>query len=197
MRNLINSTSLTWKVFYYISGISWMKRRGGQQSIYNLGITAYCGLSVSYYEICVSCGRTVSFLFWNLCFLWANCQFLVLKFVFLVGEVSVSYFEIFVSCGRTVGFLFWNLCFLWAKCRFLILKFVFLVDELSVSYFEICVPYGRIVSLFWSFVSCGRSVSFLFWNLCLLWAKCPFLILHFVFLIGERNHPAKFHAVCA
>ena len=154
MRNLINSTSLTWKVFYYISGISWMKRRGGQQSFYNLGITAYCGLSVSYYEICVSCGRTVSF-------------------------------------------LFWNLCFLWAKCRFLILKFVFLVDELSVSYFEICVPYGRIVSLFWSFVSCGRSVSFLFWNLCLLWAKCPFLILHFVFLIGERNHPAKFHAVCA
>ena len=48
-------------------------------------------LSVSYFEIC---------------FLWTKCEFLILKFVFLVGELSVSYFEICVSCGRTVGFLF-------------------------------------------------------------------------------------------
>ena len=66
---------------------------------------------------------------YNYCFLWANCEFLILKFVFLMGELWVSYFEICVSCGRTVSFLFWNLCFLWAKCPFLILEFVFLIGE--------------------------------------------------------------------
>ena len=95
-------------------------------------------LSVSYFQICVSCGPAVSFLFWSSCFLWAKCQFLILKFVFIVGELSVSYFEICVflwanchflilkfvfSCGRTVSFLFCGFYFLWAKCPFLILEF--------------------------------------------------------------------------
>ena len=46
-------------------------------------------LSVSYFEIRVSCGTAVN-LFWSSCFLWANCPFLILKSVFLVGELSVS-----------------------------------------------------------------------------------------------------------
>jgi hypothetical protein len=97
-----------------------MQRRGGRQSVYNLGISA-------------SYGGTVSFLFWNSCFLWAKCQFLILKYAFLMEELSI-YFGIRVSCGRTVSFLFWNLRSLWTNCQF-ILKFVFLVAELSLSYF--------------------------------------------------------------
>jgi hypothetical protein len=68
-----------------------MQRHGGRQSIYNLGNSA-------------SFGGTVSFLFWNSRFLCANCQFLILKFVFLVDKLSVSYFEVRISCGQTVSF---------------------------------------------------------------------------------------------
>jgi len=132
-------------------------------------------LSVSYVDIRVSCGPAVSFLFWSSCFFWANCLFLILKFVFLVDELSVSYFEICVlvdelsvsyfeirvSCGPAVSFLFWSSCFLWANCQFLILKFVFLVDGLSVSYFGVFVSYGRSVRFsFWSlFFSSANAIN--------------------------------------
>ena len=63
-----------------------MHPHGGRQLIYNLGNSA-------------SFGGTVSFLFWNSCFLWVNCQFLILEFLLLLGKLSVSYFGIRVSCG--------------------------------------------------------------------------------------------------
>lgn len=89
-------------------------------------------LSVSYFGVLVSSGRTVSSLFRNLCFLWTNCQFLILKFVF------------------------W-----WASFQFLVLKFVFLVGEQSVSYFGGFVSYGRSVRFsFWSlFFSSANAIS--------------------------------------
>jgi hypothetical protein len=108
-------------------------------------------LSVSNFEIRVSCGPAVSFLFWS--------------YMFLVGELSVSYFEIRVSCGRTVSIL--NFVFLWTKYKFLILKLVFLVVELSVSYFGVtCFLWTSCQFLIFGFLFLIGEVSVSHFGVC-------------------------------